>query len=353
MCSAGVRAANYSLVDLGTLGGNAATAVAINSGGQVTGYSDLTGNGGPDAFIYDGAMHDLGTLGGSSSFGTGINNNGQVVGNASTIGDTASDAFQYDGTMHDLGDWSPSGINSGGVIVGSNDVDHAVYYDGSLHDIGTLGGTYSSGNAINDNGLIAGDSDTSDGNEHAFLYDGSMHDLGTFGGDTSRGLAINATGMVAGWADTADGSAHAFLYDGTLHDLGTLGAPESAALGINSEGVVVGSVRTGPRSELAFVYDGMHGMQDLNGLIDPSLGWQLLSANGINDAGLITGIGFVDGQQHAFLLSPVPEPASLVLAALACISLMAIARRRHARQPLDTTKGTRWPGGEGSSKKGK
>jgi hypothetical protein len=51
-------------------------------------------------------------------------------------------------------------------------------------------------------------------------------------------------------------------------------------------------------------------------------------ANGINDAGRIVGCG----NGHAVLLTPLPEPGTLVLLGIAAISLFAYAwqRRRQA-----------------------
>ena len=49
-------------------------------------------------------------------------------------------------------------------------------------------------------------------------------------------------------------------------------------------------------------------MVDLNTLIDPLSGWELLDASDINDAGQITGQGLIGGQYHAYLLTPVPIP---------------------------------------------
>ena len=68
---------------------------------------------------------------------------------------------------------------------------------------------------------------------HAFLWDGTtMQDLGTLGGTDSQGDAINDSGQVTGDAITAgDAAAHAFLWDGTtMQDLGTLGGTYSLAL---------------------------------------------------------------------------------------------------------------------------
>ncbi len=80
-------------------------------------------------------------------------------------------------------------------------------------------------------------------------------------------------------------------------------------------------------------------MIDLNTLIDPASGWILTSARDINDAGQITGTGLFDGQPRAFLLTPVPEPSSVLLAALAaaivggrmCLTARGRARDRRVR----------------------
>jgi probable HAF family extracellular repeat protein len=56
------RANSYTVIDLGTLGGNQSQAAAINPTGQVVGNS-LTATGQTHAFLWDnGKMTDLGTL---------------------------------------------------------------------------------------------------------------------------------------------------------------------------------------------------------------------------------------------------------------------------------------------------
>jgi probable HAF family extracellular repeat protein len=73
----------------------------------------------------------------------------------------------------------------------------------------------------------------------------------------------------------------------------------------------------------AFIYRNGE-MIDLNSLIDPELGWNLVWATGINDEGKIVGTGYnALGQENSFLLTPNPEPGTLVL--LACAGLTALA----------------------------
>ena len=166
----------------------------------------------------------------------------------------------------------------------------------------------------------------------------TVTDLGTLGGTYSNGFGINAAGQVVGVSDTIlyKTTEHAFLYsNGMMTDLGTLGGTNSFGNGINDAGQVVGwSYTTGNQVQDAFVSsNGV--MSDLNTLIDSNSGWQLTSAQGINNNGQITGYGTINGATHAFLLnavsSAVPEPsqiASIGLGLLSLIGLGAFARRR-------------------------
>jgi probable HAF family extracellular repeat protein len=191
-------------------------------------------------------------------------------------------------------------------------------------DLGTLGtGTFSYGFAINDAGHVVGHSATVDPGTivHAFLYDSTMHDLGTLGGNESSALGVNDSGQVVGYSNlVVSGPVHAFLHEnGTMSDLGTLGGNSSQAYGINEAGQIVGwSDILGNTAEHAILRTA-DGMVDLNTLLDSSgVGWSLRRATAINDHGWIVGLGRnPSGENHAFLLTPVPEPSSIALAILA------------------------------------
>jgi probable HAF family extracellular repeat protein len=158
-----------------------------------------------------------------------------------------------------------------------------------------------------------------------------MHDLGTLGGTSSWAGNVNASGQIVGWAYTSSGNQHAFLDSGgVMTDLGTLGGSASIAWGINASGQVMGDADTSSGIQHAFLYsDG--SMTDLNSLIFPNPGWTLSEATCINDLGQIAGYETnSSGQTHACLLTPIPEPSTLVLFGIGAISLLAYAWRRTA-----------------------
>src|SRR5260370_1605775 len=76
---------NYSITDLGTLGGTISNAYAISNRGQIAGASEIDCNCASHPFLWShGVLHDLGTLGvGTSNWAYGINDLGQVVGRRS------------------------------------------------------------------------------------------------------------------------------------------------------------------------------------------------------------------------------------------------------------------------------
>jgi probable HAF family extracellular repeat protein len=145
--------------------------------------------------------------------------------------------------------------------------------------------------------------------------------LGTLGGSNSGANGINDSGQVVGFSQTTVDSVvyHATIWDGTaLHtptDLGTLGGSYSWANGINDSGQVVGwSFTLGDHNRHATIWNGT-GPTDLNNFLsvsDASAGWVLDIANGINDNGWIIGNAHntLTNVDHAFLLTPCPTCTS-------------------------------------------
>jgi hypothetical protein len=72
-------------------------------------------------------------------------------------------------------------------------------------------------------------------------------------------------------------------------------------------------------------------MIDLNLLIDPTTGWVLNEASGINESGQIVGWGLHNGQTRAFLITPVPEASTygMMLAGLGLVGIAASRRKQY------------------------
>lgn len=160
--------ANYTITDLGTLGGGASRALALNEAGQVAGVSRSI-SGSDHAFLWQtNRITDLGTLGGTNSSASGINQSGQIVGWAETP----------DGRIR-------------ACLFG---LDTNIDISGNLS-------RNSSAAAINNAGDIVGWCDSDDTGEsfHAFLFRPTLRDLGVDGGSQSRAVAINDEGAVVGW----------------------------------------------------------------------------------------------------------------------------------------------------------
>lgn len=83
----------------------------------------------------------------------------------------------------------------------------------------------------------------------------------------------------------------------------------------------------------ATIWTAAGGLQDLNDLTDASgTGWTLTEARAINGSKQIVGYGTnPDGDMHAFLLTPVPEPSTLLLAVLGGAGVAALGYRVRRR----------------------
>jgi probable HAF family extracellular repeat protein len=182
------------------------------------------------------------------------------------------------------------GINDAGVVVGSTipatleAPQCAFYYDGTLHSLASAGLSRTGASAVNNRGQIVGAGMLA-GQTHAIMwYEGSTIDLGSFGGGTSA-TDVNDLGQVVGWAlSPTGGDDHAFLWQ-------------------NGE------------------------LVDLNDLVPPASGLLLTMATGINDRGEIVGYGVGSDQTgHAYVLTPIPEPTTIVLFS----ALAAVVRVRRA-----------------------
>jgi len=327
LCGIAANGAAANIVDMGAM----TNAAAVNNNGVAVGYS--FGGGTTVPFVYEnGSVVPLLVSAGTRFNGLAISTSGIVVGSGVPTGATYAQPMEYNGSATPLGtlpggvSGAAFGINIHDDVVGYSSTatsnQHAFKYDAALQqmqDLGTLGGDLSWAMGINASGQVVGSAVDASGTQLAFLYDGTMQSLGSLGPGFSEAAAINDSGVVVG--DYYTGSAiHAFRWDGTMHDLGTLG-DDSVATSINSAGQIAGFYHGGG-SARAFLYAN-GAMIDLNTLLPANSGWDLEEAYGINDSGLVVGIGGKDGTIHGFLLdasgAAAPEPGTwaLLLAGLA------------------------------------
>ncbi|HEV2471867.1 MAG TPA: hypothetical protein VGS41_04335, partial [Chthonomonadales bacterium] len=373
---AAVWDSNGAITDVGTLGGPNSYATANNDSGAVVGYSDLS-DGSSHAFLYVQQSPSTvaylystpGTLGGPNSIAYGVNNLGQLVGQSDTdaSGDTAGFYWDLTSGLVNLTSLTNSGeafaINPNGQIAGwgqaSSSSDEGLYFSsrsGSPTYLGALDVQSSSqALAINGSGTVAGYSE--DGSSSAVYWDnlqqihdvgpgfgtginssgqmsitagasgqptaelfdpgqgGSITSLGGLPGATySQAMGLNDAQQVVGFSILSQGD-EAFLWSAStgMTDLGNLGQ-SSQALAVNGSGQVVGTSADASGAASAYLWDSVNGIRDLNSMALIPPGWRLETAYSISDTGYIAGAAVnTVGDHEAFLLSPVPSLASLVI----------------------------------------
>ena len=281
-----------TMEDLGTLeGGTQSRALWINNSGQVVGGS-FNSDGVERAVVWERnrqgqwTITDLGTLGGPSSFANKISNTGKIVGMSSRTSGGRHGFIISNGTMTDLGALHyPStlgtseavGVNDAGQAVGYAYAplwgpDHGWFYSGagSPVDITPAGQfSFARGMAINTSGTAAG--------------------ITILPGGSSTGFEAATWTQAGGW-----------------QEIGVLpGLSESEAYGINDAGQVVGrSFELSTQVFLAFVYRN-GTMVDLNQWAPR--GATFVEALAINNQNWIATNSDNGAIVEAFILRPVAQ----------------------------------------------
>ncbi|MEY4562254.1 MAG: hypothetical protein RLZZ618_1531 [Pseudomonadota bacterium] len=330
-------------------------AYAINNAGQIAGWTYSASDGLQQAAMWNGLTAT--TLdpfpGLPRSVSNGINSAGRVVGFA--VVDTAAypqrpvlwnaggtTSFDTQGGHHAVA----YAINDHGQTAGASNSATSEWHQATLWNgtaattLTSLGGLTSEARDLNNAGQVVGYADTTSGSSHATLWhNGTVTDLGTLGGSYSLATGINEGGTIVGRSATAGtGEAHATVWSGgVLTDLGTLLGPHhdnfSSAHAINGAGDIVGLSSDGQYGTLATLWRDGEAV-DLNNFLDPQFsaaGWRLSGALDINDHGAIVGTAVNDtlGVYAGYVLTPIPEPETVVLM-LAGLGLLGAAARRKA-----------------------
>ena len=309
-------AVQYMITDLGDLGPYQPW--AINDSGQVIGQTVVDSES--VGFLWEnGTMSILKTADETIYEPYDINNSGTIVGQGRAYdGNNLGQAYLWeDGIMTHLGSVDPDlpigvalthdawGINEHGQIVGGTTGAHHDFFLWENDAMTDLGQGFAYG--INNLGSIVGGRRGSQ-RDHAFLWkNGVFTDLGL--GDAR---AINDSGKIVGTDDN-----NAIIWNnGTEINLGP-----GTAFGINNLGQVVGVLNGN-----AFIWEN-GTLTDLNTLIPINSGWILERATDINELGQIVGRGIMYGENHGFLLTPIPEPTTILLLGTGLIVLVGFRRK--------------------------
>lgn len=337
-------ATQFTVRDIGVLPTDTASvARALNDSGQVVGESYNTNTSSSNAFRWS-AVNGIEALPLPSGSGFlagayGINVTGQIVGAANFRG------LLWDGaTVTDLSalpggtNFVPFGINDNGVIVGpGNPFETAAYIShGTVTTLPKLdqNDSFSRALAINGREDIVGQSG---GAAVLWVADTPMELAAN-----ASARAINDTNGIAGNIVSAIPSAPGQSFQAVLWVSGVMnilsnpaGFDGSVAVGINDANTVVGF--GGPAGFFPSLDQGAHRAllwentvaYDLNSQVTNGDDWTLLEAWDINNRGEIVGVGLHDVEGvRAFILTPVPEPASVWTMLVGMAVLSGALRRR-------------------------
>jgi probable HAF family extracellular repeat protein len=309
---------SFSINDLGSLGGGWASASDINNSADIVGTS-ADENRVSRAFVWrlsewgicqPSVMHMLDIPGSTESSAYAINDDGVIIGTAtfSTDDGPVTRAYRYtNGTVEFLepGDIQPVDINNLGQILTyrhsqTGDLPHVFLYDSSLKN--PVHVADDSPVRINNAGIIAGERGPG----------GEQYSNPDFDHLRVKATALSETGHA--WTHSLDPN----VSSSTLHiregqqstDL-TLTDP-SLSFGfnvhMNNTGGIVGSVSLRDRFESTiWIRDG-NVLRDINALLQSGLGFKIEALQGINDRGHMIASATIDGEMHAFIVSPNGDP---------------------------------------------
>lgn len=345
LCGPAQAVTPYSITALNKLPGTLESrAFGLNDVGQVVGDSRLDRSGnigqarpviwdassGGSEFINPVELWSDPQIGGSAA---DINNSGVVVGRYGSGSGTPlpgpgvpfGRGFVWDSVngrqdigLEPVGNTQAVSINDAGQVVGTSEVltdiggtnffiPRAFIWDEviGVQEVGDLGGNFSFATDINSQGQVVGYGDNPAGSERGFVWDATngIQELPSLAGGEVRAMAINDNGQVLGF----EFGTGAFIWDAIN---GTQPIP-IGGIDINNLTQVIGGAVSDPE-----IWESSSGIQSLEALIPMGSGWNLEQVFALNNPSRIVGFGQIEGETLGYLLVPVPEPSSAILALL-------------------------------------
>ncbi|TNF34951.1 MAG: HYR domain-containing protein, partial [Deltaproteobacteria bacterium] len=292
--------------DVGTFGGAASAAVAVNAAGVVVGWAETAG-GDAHAFAWTlaGGLEDLAPTA-VAARALAINDAGEVVLAVEDAQGARTLVFRgADGAQRNL--WLVSSLDTvvwlnaagevAGMGLGPNDAPAAFFgeADGTATQLPPDDGVITAVTGLDDAGTVFGTVTLTAGTEHGYVWrSGTFRDVGAGtvvavaadgaalvqDGDavrlvatddtsaavaTGTAVAMNGAGLVVG-VDGATQRAFAWTHAGGLVDLGTLGGATSAPSAVNADGLVAGTSDTAFGPAHGFVWTADGGLVDVGAL---------------------------------------------------------------------------------------
>jgi hypothetical protein len=192
---------------------------------------------------------------------------------------------------------------------------------------------------VNNNNVAAGFYVDAAGNAQGYLYNiGTMAFTPiilplSFNAMMTTATSVNNAGEVTGFYTDTAGNIHGFLDNGgtfTSFDDPSGNGTNTMFLGLNNNGMVSGSYVDSAGVTHGLVYNILlntfQTVDDPHSSATPAFGVTGTTVNGLNDKGQLVGF-FSDGTNvNGFLATPVPEPGTLAMMALA--GILASLRRK-------------------------
>ncbi len=335
----------YEVVDLG----EGLRPVALNDSGMVVLNREAWESGPTTEFyVWDGQQRNLLFEPNFWHMRSQINNNGGIVSVFSQMGPEPNVSYYWkDGNLE---------ATASGAFLGINDNDQIVYIQsgasfemsylrepsGNLIDIGNQEGRFIDGVSINDIGQITGATgnydDWSDLTGFVWDQNNGLNKLTPLAGDDfSFGIDINNSGQVVGWSSDynvdSDMEKHLVLWDqsGNVVDMGAEMISSLYSVFLNDSAQIAGTFKLeGDDGFNSYLWEEETGFVLVQDLLAGGSSWQVSRLWGLNDEGQMIATAAFGGEYHAVLLTPVPEPGTLLLISFGILIKRRIVGKRQS-----------------------